>query len=168
MMARVRYVRIRLNTLEDFLLIIYDQQNNFYYNYLNNYFNFHVCLSFLCPCVHPCVRVCIRASENLLLFLQVYNKTSLIKDAWYVSWVKNMHFWSPSDPIQTAAAKEKPRYIYLILKPHDQSFRRQVRLLLSKAQPSYVYSILKPHTQSSRSPVRPLLARQSRAAYTRF
>ena len=63
----------------------------------------------------------------------------------------------------------------MILKPHGQSFRRQVRLLLSEAKPSYVYStlkppgllseampsyvysILKPHGQSSRSQVRALL-----------
>ena len=32
-----------------------------------------------------------------------------------------MHFESPSDPSQTAAAEAKPRYIYSILKPHGQS-----------------------------------------------
>ena len=46
---------------------------------------------------------------------------SLIKVAWYVLWVKNMHFGSPSNPSQTAAAKAKPRYVYSILKPHGQS-----------------------------------------------
>ena len=75
---------------------------------------------------------------------------SLIKVAWYVPRVKNMHF--------AAAAKAKPRYLYLILKLHGQSFRRQVRLLLSMAKPSYICSILKPHSQSSRSQVRPLLS----------
>ena len=69
-----------------------------------------------------------------------------------------MHFESPSDPSQTAAIKGKPRYICLIIKLHSQSFRRQVRLLLSKAKPSYIYSIFKPHNQSSKSPVRPLLS----------
>ena len=69
-----------------------------------------------------------------------------------------MHPGSPSDPSQTAAAEAKPRYIYSILKPHGQSFRRQVRLLLSDATLSFVYSILKPHSQSSRSPVRLLLS----------
>ena len=46
-------------------------------------------------------------------------------------------------PSQTAPAEAKPRYVYSILKPHGQSFRRQVRPLLSKAKPSYVYTILK-------------------------
>ena len=67
-----------------------------------------------------------------------------------------MHFRSPSDPSQSAAAKAKPRYVYLILKPHGQSFRRQVRLLLSKANLSYEYFISKPHGQSSERPVRPM------------
>ena len=70
-----------------------------------------------------------------------------------------MHFGSSSDPSETAAAKAKPRYVYLILKQHGQSFRRQVRLLLREAKPSYVFSILKPHSQSFRSPVRLLLSK---------
>ena len=61
--------------------------------------------------------------------------------------MKNVHFWSPSDPSQTAEAKL--RYVYSILKPHGQSFRRQVKLLLSEAKPTYVYSIIKPHGHSS-------------------
>ena len=77
---------------------------------------------------------------------------SLIRVAWYVSWVKNMHFGSPSDPSQTAAAEAKPRYIY----SHGQSFRKQVRLLLSKAKLSNEYLISKPHGQSSERPVRPM------------
>ena len=32
-----------------------------------------------------------------------------------------MHFVSPSDPSQTAAAEAKPRYVYSILNPHGQS-----------------------------------------------
>ena len=62
-----------------------------------------------------------------------------------------MHFGSPSDPSQTAAAEAKPRCVYSILKPHGQSFRRQVRLLLTEAKPSYVWSILKLHGQSYRT-----------------
>ena len=57
-------------------------------------------------------------------------------------------FWSPSAPSQTATAEAKPRYVYLISKPHGQIYRQPVRLLLSKAKLSYVYSILKPHGQS--------------------
>ena len=67
-----------------------------------------------------------------------------------------MHFGSPSDPSQTAAAEAKPRCVYSILKPHGQSFRRQVRLLLSKAKLSDEYLISKPHGQSAESPVRPM------------
>ena len=71
---------------------------------------------------------------------------SPMKVAWYVLWVKNMHFGSPWDPSQTAAAEVKPRCVYSILKPHGQSFRRQIRLLPSKATPrefqtkTWVYS----------------------------
>ena len=72
--------------------------------------------------------------------------------------VENMHFGSPSDPSQTAAAKAKPRYVYSILKQHGQSFRRQVRLLLSEVISSCIYSIFKPHSQSSGNPVRLLLS----------
>ena len=43
-----------------------------------------------------------------------------------------MHAGSPSDPSGTAAAEAKPRCVYSILKPHGQSSRCQVRLLLSK------------------------------------
>ena len=38
-----------------------------------------------------------------------------------------MHFGSPSDPSQTATTEAKPRYVYSILKPHGQSFRREVK-----------------------------------------
>ena len=60
-----------------------------------------------------------------------------------------MHFKSSSDPSQTAAAEAKPRYVYLILKPHGQSSGSPVRQMLHEAKPSYVYWILKPHGQSS-------------------
>ena len=77
-----------------------------------------------------------------------------IKVAWYVFRAKNMHPGSPSVPNMTAAAA-KPRYVYSISTPHGQSFRRQVRLLLSKAKSRYVYSILNhlvrvPEAQSDR------------------
>ena len=53
----------------------------------------------------------------------------LIKVAWYVFRVKNMHPRSPSDPSWTATAEAKPRCVYSILKPHGQSSRYQVRAL---------------------------------------
>ena len=52
--------------------------------------------------------------------------------------VKIMHPESSLYPSQTTAAKAKPRYVYSISKPHGQSFRREVRLLLSKAKLSNV------------------------------
>ena len=55
-----------------------------------------------------------------------------------------MHFGSPSDPSQTAAAEAKPRYVYSILKPHGQSFRRQVRLLLSQSRSQAVVCVSTP------------------------
>ena len=121
---------------------------------LNNYFNIQVC---------PSVSIhLIRLSS--FQFLQLYHKLSLIKVAWCVLRVKNMHLGSPSDPSWTAAAEAKPRYVHLILIPHGQSFRRQVRLLLTEATPIYVYSILKPHGQSSKSPIR-LLPREAKPSY---
>ena len=66
---------------------------------------------------------------------------SVIKVAWYVLRVKNMHPWSPSDTSRKVAAEAKPRYIYSILKAHVQGYRGPVRPLLSEAKPSYVYSI---------------------------
>ena len=56
---------------------------------------------------------------------------SLIKVAWYLLWVKNMHFGSPSDPTQTAVAMVKPRYVYSISKPHGQSSGSPVRIYYS-------------------------------------
>ena len=38
---------------------------------------------------------------------------SIIKVAWYVLRVKNMHPGSPSDPSGTAAAEAKPRYVQI-------------------------------------------------------
>ena len=78
----------------------------FVYLHLNNYFDFHVI-----------------PSENQLHFLQLYDKMSLIKVAWCVFRVKNMHPGSTLHPSWTAAAEAKPRCVYSILKPHGQSSR---------------------------------------------
>jgi len=59
--------------------------------YLNNYFDFHVCLSIW---FRPIVRF--HLSENLRQLLKSHHKMSIIKVAWWVSWVKNMHPGSPS------------------------------------------------------------------------
>ena len=66
-----------------------------------------------------------------------------------------MPFGSPSDPSQTAAAEAKLRYVYSNLKPHGQSSKIPVRLLLSKVKPSYGYSILKTHGQISKTRLLP-------------
>ena len=68
---------------------------------------------------------------------------SLIKVAWYVTRVKNMQLWSPSDPSQNTAAEAKPRYVYSISQPHGQSSKSPIWLLLREVKPSYVYTILK-------------------------
>ena len=67
-------------------------------SHLNNYLDCHICLSippWFCPCVRGSVRASVvpfvRVSEKKLHFLQYYHKKPLIKVAWYVSWVKNMH-----------------------------------------------------------------------------
>ena len=70
---------------------------------------------------------------------------SLIKVAWYVLRVKNMHPGSPSDPSGTAAAEAKPRCVYSILKPHGQSSRCQVRLLPPRRSQG-AYTQLENHT----------------------
>ena len=49
-----------------------------------------------------------------------------------------MHFGSPLDPSQIAAAEARSRYVHLILKPHGLSLRWQVRLILSEVKPCYV------------------------------
>ena len=81
--------------LGSFLIPYYPICNFFH---LNNYFDFHVCLS-----VRPSVRPCV--SENQLHFLQSYDKMSLIKVAWCVFRVKNMHPGSTSHPSWTAPAE---------------------------------------------------------------
>ena len=76
---------------------------------------------------------------------------SLIKVAWYVLRVKNVHPGSPSDPSGTTAAEGKPRYIYSILEFQDLS-----QTAPAEAKPRCVCPILKPDGQSSSSPVRQL------------
>ena len=56
-------------------------------NNLNNYFNLCVCLSF-----------CLSLTLSNFQFLLLYDKMSLIKVAWNVLRVKNMHSGSPQTP----------------------------------------------------------------------
>ena len=161
-----------------------DNSNSFIHIYhLNNYFDFHVCLSFRLL-LRPSVRASVRTPAPIpaVVSENVTNKSCLIcvmseKYAFWVTLrpqsdrcrqgeaeVRILNFkntWSEFQmPSQTAPAEAKPRYVYSILKPHGQSFRRQVRPLLREAKPSYVYSILKPHGLSSKIPIR-LLPREA-------
>ena len=65
-------------------------------HHLHNYFNIHVCPSLRRPSV-------VRPSRPVPLpsfqFLQAYEKVSLIKVAWHVLRVKNIHSWSPPDTL---------------------------------------------------------------------
>ena len=56
---------------------------------LHNYFNLHVC-----PSIWHQRHVPLLSFQ----FLQWYHIRSLVKVAWYVLRVKNMHSWSPSHP----------------------------------------------------------------------
>ena len=76
------------------------------------------------------VTYCDKTAGSGVRFLQAYHKMSLIKVVWYVLRVKSLHPGSPSHPSQTAAAEEKLRCVYLILKPHGHSSRSPVRPLL--------------------------------------
>ena len=80
--------------------------------------------------VHPSVVPSCRKLTSIPASISqnVTNKSCLlcIKSEKYASWVT-------LDPSGTAVAEAKPRCVYSILKPHCQSFRRQIRLLPSKA-----------------------------------
>ena len=85
------------------------------------------------PSFRPSVCLCVRKK---LHSLQSYSKMQLLKVGWYVFRVKNMHPGSPSHPSGTAAAEAKSRCVYSILKPHGQSSRYQVRILLPRQNQS--------------------------------
>ena len=55
-------------------------------------------------------------------FLQVYDKVSLIKVGWYVLKVKNIHSWSPPDPL-VPWDKEKASYIHYDIKREEAKLR---------------------------------------------
>ena len=62
-------------------------------------------------------------------------------------------------------SKAKLSYVYSISKPHVESSRSPVRLLLCEAKPSYVYSILKPHGQSNINSPEPVPSSCVRSGY---
>ena len=65
-----------------------------------------------------------------------------------------MHPGSPSDPSRTGAAEAKPRCVYLILKPHSQISRYQVRiLLLRQNQGTYIFRVSSPTQSRSKAVV---------------
>ena len=127
----------------------------------------------------PSVRASVRklAPNSAVVSENVTNKSCLVcdKSEKYASWVTLrpqsdrcrrgkakvciLDFkstWSEFKmPSQTAPARAKPRCVCSILKPHGQSSKSPIRLLLRKAKLSYVYSILNlmvrlPETQSDR------------------
>ena len=51
-------------------------------------------------------------------FLQAYDKVSLIKVGWYVLRVKNIHSWSPPDPLGPRD-KEKVKYIHFNIRREE-------------------------------------------------
>ena len=55
-------------------------------------------------------------------FLQAYDKVSLIKVGWYVLKVKNIHSWSPPDPLGPWD-KEKASYIHYDIKREEAKLR---------------------------------------------
>ena len=77
-----------------------------FWNNLNNYFRLHLCLSF-----RTSVRTSVRHTFIFFYFLQLFHKMSLIKVAWHVLRVKNMHPGSPSVPSGNAAAEAKLRCV---------------------------------------------------------
>ena len=97
----------------------------FFPSYLNNYFNFHVCLS-----IRVCVSVCLRVgvSAKKFPFLKWYHKVSLIKVAWCMSSMKNMHPGSPSDPSWTAAEQGEAKLHILDFKTTWSEFHHLPRV----------------------------------------
>ena len=55
-------------------------------------------------------------------FLQAYEKVSLIKVAWYVFRVKNIHSWSPPDPLGPWD-EEKASYIHYNIRREEAKLR---------------------------------------------
>ena len=119
--------------------------------HLNNYFRLHVCLSFrtsVRPYLRTSVRPSVRTSHfHFFYFLQLFHKMSLIKVAWHVLRMIDMHPGSSSDPSGTAAAEAKPRYVYSI-KTTWSEFQMPSQNAPAEAKPRCLYSFLKPHGQS--------------------
>ena len=86
---------------------------------LHNYFNIHVCPSLRRPSsVRPSRPVPLPSFQ----FLQAYEKVSLIKVAWHVLRVKNIHSWSPPDPLGPWD-EEKASYIHYDIRREEAKRR---------------------------------------------
>ena len=83
---------------------------------LHNYFNLHVCPSIPRRCRHRHVPLLI------FQFLLSYYKVSLIKAAWYVLRLKNIHSWSSQDPLGPWDEK-KPSYILYDIRREEAKLR---------------------------------------------
>ena len=77
-------------------------------------------------------------------FLKSYHKMSLIKFAWCVSSMKNMHPGSPSDPSWTAAQRDKAKLHILDFKNSWSEFQKPDQTTAERA-------IQKPHVQRFRN-----------------
>ena len=83
--ASARDTKTRTDTC---LKLVFNLCTIHFLHHLHNYFNLHVC-----PFNGGG-----GGSLSSFQFLLSYHKVSLIKVAWYVLRVKNMHSWSPPDP----------------------------------------------------------------------
>ena len=104
--------------------------DKYIYVYLNSYFDFPICLSIhplsvlYPPSIQKLTSIPASVSQN------VTNKSCLVcvKSEKYASWVTLRPQWH-------RCRRGEAEVVDLILKPHGQSFRRQIRLLPSEATP---------------------------------
>ena len=111
--------KFRLTSLWSKVYCFKSQKQNL--QHPHNYFNLHVCPSLRRPSASVGVR---RPGVPLpsFQFLQAYDKVSLIKVAWYVFRVKNIHSWSPPDPL-SPWDEEKASYIHYNIRREGAKLR---------------------------------------------
>ena len=82
---------------------------------------------------------------------------SLIKVAWYVLRVKNMHFRSPSDPSQIVARRGHTELRILDFKTTWSQFQKTSQTAAEQGEAELRILNFKTHGQTSQSPIRLLL-----------